>query len=478
MPHVTLAYLLPYVRYSIAAQAIFCLLRTLVKQDYHSLDVSSGKVLVQDQQVLQLAHRCTSGGEKYREEEKMDKMHAQIVTRSDIQSSLTPSYQFKGIRVKYPTAVVAALIALYEEYNRAFAPLVAANREWGADYHYSLGTDAPINWIVQIDMLGLTNQFLEAAALSNEVSVRDVLRSQIFEIENSWALYQLLGRVCDRDGEPSFYARRTRALQDSIRRRFGKPIALLAVTEQKYGAMRATEFGKSEGEPLPDAEVQELSGFDVFFGPEEFRRQLRSDHGHCRYLLYVRASDPVEKLKNPGVVVKHPLLGDAAMRQVIKCNSITFNVDDPAWAIGDPRRINDTKRYMPLMRMAHEIADEEGLGSLPFHPARVLRAKPVQGTYGCYGHVTGTVADAKFRKGIRRGTRDRGPYLVQPEHEAPTFLNTFDVREYAYIDRVFIGMMDGPEWLGGFRECLPSDSEEAKAGRLHGNKETVFAEIW
>lgn len=422
----------------------------------------------------------------------MDEINAEVVTRTDIRSSLTPSFALPDLRILYPESVVKGLMTLYEKYNRAFSPLVEANREWGKDYRYCLWEGIYINWAVQIDMVGLDEQFLRRATDMSAEECSEIFRRQIFEIENSLALYHLLDRICDRDGARSFYSRRIRALLDSLRERFGKPIALLAVTHEKHEAMRATEFGKIDGESLSDAEVLELSGFDKFFGPEEFREHVTANGADCRYLLYVRASDPVEKLKRPDTPVEHPLLGNSEMRRIIKQFAITFNVDDPAWLVGDSRRINDTKWYMPRLGMAFPIMEEADLCSEGFamylHSAgidpesvmkgqRVLRAKPAQGTYGCYGHERGSMTKKDFLRGVRHGIRQRGPYLVQPEHYAPAVLNTVEEREYVYIDRVFFGMLNSPQFLGGFREFLPADSQEAKRGRLHGNRETVFAEI-
>lgn len=422
----------------------------------------------------------------------MDKISAKVVIRTDIRSSLTPSFAFPDLRILYPEVVVAGLTALYEEYNRAFGPLVEANREWQTDYRYSLQNGVPVNWAVQIDMVGLDDEFLQKVTDMSVEEVREIFRRQIFEIENSLALYHLLDRICDRGGERSFYSRGIRTLLDSLRERFGKPIALLAVTHEKYIAMLATEFGRVKGEPLPDTEVFELSGFDKFFGPEEFREHVMANGGDCQYLLYVRASDPVEKLKRPDTPVEHPLLGDTEMRRIIKQFAITFNVDDPTWLVGDPRRINDTKWYMPRLGMAFPVMEETDLYSTGFrayleyfgvNPVDVetgrqtLRFKPAQGTYGCYGHLRGPVTSSKLQRELRVELRRRGPYLVQPEHCAPTALNVVDGVEYAYIDRVFFGMLRFPKFLGGFREFLPADSQEAKMGRLHGNRHTVFAEI-
>ena len=408
----------------------------------------------------------------------MDKMSAKVTVKEGVQSSLAPSFMFPGVRIGYPQSVSGALVTLYKEYNRAFASLVSQNREWGSDYGYCHLGGEPVNWIVQIDMVGLSADFLTQAAELSEDEVVGILRPQIFEIENSWALYHILSHVIDRVDDLSVYSKRSRIMLDSLRKRYNMPVALLAVTDAKWADMRATEFGKLEGEALSDTEVFDLSGFDKFFGPEEFKAHVKASGGESQYLLFVRASDPIEKLKQPDLSVDQPLLSEREMRQVIKRFAITMNIDDPMWSVGDVRRINDTKRYMPQMGMALEINDEAGLRSASTELGEGrLRAKPAQGTFGCYGHVQGSVSEKDFRRKVRRGLRQRGSYLVQLEHSVPSTYNTVDGLEYGFIDRVFCGMAPDPQFIGGHREFLPMVSHEVKSGRLHGSSQTVYAEI-
>ena len=403
----------------------------------------------------------------------MDKFSAKATQRTDVRSSCGPFTAFDGLRITYPKSIIVALVALYLEYNRQFTRLIQDNREGDTDYRYCFNDNVPINYVVQIDMLGLAAEELELAENMDPEQAIQCLRRRIFEIENSWAMYQFLDRIIrPSDGGPSHYSRESRAVLDALREYFGKPIVLLAVTREKLIAMKATEFGKAEDEPITDAETRELSGFDGLWGPNEFLTHVDT----LEALLFVRASDPVTKLKRPEMIVDHPLLADPGLRRMIKANTITLNIDNPSWSIGDPRRINDTKRYMPPMGMGIEIRNEKDLACFPSD--QILRAKPLQGTYGCYGHARGVSSDRKFRHDLRRGLRDRGPYIVQPELAPPTAINTVDGQEYAFIDRVFLGYRDGrPVWLGGFREFLPSSSHEAQSGRLHGTTVAVCAEI-
>ena len=284
--------------------------------------------------------------------------------------------------------------------------------------------------------------------------------------------------------------------------------------------MCASEFGVTgDKKLLSDADVFELSGFDRLFGPEDFLGHLEQSGGECNYLLYVRSSDPVAKLRRPELKIAHPLLDNREIRRVIKANALTFNIDDPHWAVGDKRRINDTKWYLSQLKMAFPIAAESDLYSPEFaaHSAaakpypdfnlggrlsasftsylesfgadptevelgeQYLRFKPGQGTYGCYGHVWGPLTEQRIRSVLRAGLRRRGPYMVQPELSLPVLVNKgggSDVRRYNYIDRVFMSCVGGKfRFLGGFRSLMPLDSIETHEGRNHGSKFTVYAEI-
>lgn len=448
-----------------------------------------------------------------------EKAHlGEVTLRTDIESSIGPFRVLPEYRVQYPEAVTQALVDLYAEYNGAFDPLVKANREWDTDYQYAMtgpkGT--PANYFVQIDMVGLPDNFLQQSGNYDSAEIREVLRGRIFEIENSLAMYQLLMRIFARDGQPSHFDTRFRASLDTLRQMHGKPIALLAVTDQKYQAMKESEFGKNAEEVLTDAEVMRLSGFDRFFGPEDFKRYLEENGGTCDYLLYARTSDPVAKLRKPGTPVEIPLLEDDKTRRIIKAHAVTFNVDNPAWGPSDRRKINDTKEYLPAMGMAFEAHSLEDLLSMglvkhmtsgkPYteyqgerrlssdfeaylksqgiNPASVekgeqaLRAKPMKGAYGCYGHLTDMLGDRKFRQELRQNIDRRGPYVLQPELQTPFIINETDGQAYTYIERNFLSTDgQGYRFMGGFRSLMPLTSVEAQNGRNHGSAHTVWGEI-
>lgn len=436
-----------------------------------------------------------------------------VQIKHDVASTLAPFKFSSEHKPKYPDTVTTALGNIFTEYNEAFKPLVEANREHPTDYQF-----APTNHFVQIDMVGLPDAFLSTAANLPVQDVQDIMKGRIFEIENSIAMYSLLQDLFSSEEQNAVFKNRFRQSLDSLREKHGKQIALLAVTDQKHQAMRETEFGKTQGETLTDDEVKQISGFDKLFGPDEFLTYLSENGGSCDYLLYARTSDPIEKLKDPKLAVKNPLLEDGDIRRIIKANAITFNIDDPNVDQDSESRINDTKRYLAPMGIAfpafsisdvlspdyeaflkkQSSGDQVFPGKTPFSPELEeflatqevnmqdvlsggvnLRAKPMAGAFGCYGHVRGTVKESDFRKDIRKNMRERGPYVIQPEMPVPTLENTADGEQYVYIDRNFFftdGVKD-PVFLGGFRALMPAKSREAQSGRIHGAADAVFAEI-
>jgi hypothetical protein len=439
-----------------------------------------------------------------------------VIQNARIKSTLAPFNVIPQYKVTYPPVVIEALCDLYREYNQAFTPLISANSESESDYRFCKGPDGHyINYFVQIDMVGLPDPFLREVKELHKDEVREALRGRIFEIENSLAYYQLLEGIFHVPGAaPTEFRYAFRKSLDDLRARHGKPIALLAITEKKYDAMRAAEFGKTAGEPLTDSEVKELSGFDAFFGPKEFQEMVTRNGGRSEYLLYVRASDPIEKLANPNLALETPLLLDEGLRRVIKEYSLTLNIDAPH-ALAS-QRINDTKAYLPPMGMAYAIDTEHQLYSPEFAKHLVaqrpfkefaagtrlsrefsqylsahgfdlmamesgsltLRAKPLRGTYGCYGHLRGTLSDTDFRAKLRTNLKKRGSYILQPEIGAARAFNQSDGERYTYIDRNLLAFSAGrAHFLGGFRTLLPTNSDEARNGRIHGAAAAAYAEI-
>ena len=296
-----------------------------------------------------------------------------------------------------------------------------------------------------------------------------------------------------RDGQPSNFDTRFREGLEDIRQLHKRPIALLAVTKEKYQLMRKSEFGRLDEDSLTDEEVRILSGFDKFFSPEEFEDYLKQNQGKCDYLLYVRSSEPVAKLRNPKMVVEQPLLTDSDSRRTIKANAITFNIDRPNLRLDSPKRINDTKAYLLPMGMAYPVNAYRDVNSPMFGEflksrginkklidsrKAIVRAKPMQSSYGCYGHFRGNFTDSEFRRRLIQNLRKRGPYVIQPEMNNAIIINESDGKEYTYIDRNFFSFIGGvPRFLGGERTMMLINSDEAVKGRIHGNESSITAEV-
>lgn len=445
-----------------------------------------------------------------------------VTVRRDIPCYPGEFKTYPDYKVPYPSQVLEALGELYKEYNAAFRDLVELNREWPTDYQYCFDRDGePVNYFVQIDMVGLPTDFLEAIPLMTKNEIKTVLRSNIFEIENSLAGYELLQKIFAPEGtDESLFKNHFRKAQDDLRNLYGRPIALLAVTEEKYGLMKAYEFGAGIDESLSNAEVRERSGFDALWGPEEFKQHLEENGGECEYLLYVRSSSPTAKLKNPQLEVKQPLLADEAFRRVIKANAITFNVDGPE--MDGEARINDTKSYLLSMGLAFHLQRMDGQDPFsqiftsefmshlskgrPYHdfpvdqrltpafthflsqsnvdPLEVaegrvmMRFKPEKESYGAYGHERLVLSDSRKRRDVKNHIKKRGSYVVQPEMSIPTVENETDGTRTVYIDRNFFAFTSGhPSFMGGFRTMMQTESNEARNGRVHGSIETIWAEI-
>jgi hypothetical protein len=447
----------------------------------------------------------------------------QVQRRTDIASSLMPDggfALFRDYKVEYPPVIIQSITELLEECNQAFAKLVEANREWQTDYQYCMDDQGkPINYGFQVDMLGLPEVFLEdcrEGKFSKQV-IKEVLRNGAYEDENSIAMYGLSGGIFAEGDEPSRYRKVTDQMLDGIRKKTGKQIYLLAVTDQKLDAMRKTEFGKYGVDILTDEDVKKISGFDGLMGPEEFEKHLQDNDGKSKVLFFVRASDPTEKQRNPNYIVEHPLLSNDVYRREIKANSITLNIDNPNLAPEDAikQSINDTKLYMPEMKMAHLISSQSDFLSAGFiahllkakkaidyqgeklnpsfklylenagvDPRKVesgeinIRAKPAGGTFGCNGHLTGNIFDGDFRKKLNGEIKKRGAYVLQPEMDTPVIENTSDNVKYKYSHRNFFMYVDGKYvFAGGIQMNIDEEHIEAKRKRIHGSDATVYSEI-
>lgn len=410
--------------------------------------------------------------------EQLDLIRREHKIASDIERFFTLEGQ-----VRYPLSVQSALIELYKEYNSAFLELVHANIEFPSDYQYALtgpeGT--PINFAVQIDMVGLPENFLGTLHDRSPSDIQEFLRHRIFEIENSIAMTPLLSQIGEAANGSSFFRNNWNNLISSVKARHGKRIAQLAVTDEKFKLMSEAELGSQY---FDNERVLAETGFDTFMGPRHLLEELSNSDD---YLYFVRASSPVDTLKNPTNTVT-TILSNSDIRQHIKAHSLTFNIDNPDT---NGPIINDTKGYQVPMGMAYYIEHPSDLQDPAFaeflasrgidiNSNPKLRGKPAAGVYGCYGHVRGNALSVKkWGRPLEREMQTRGAYVIQPELPQSTFINTASGQEYAYIHRIFLGTHDGVNYrfLGGFQNCIPADNMEARKGRIHGNNEAAWREI-
>lgn len=262
-------------------------------------------------------------------------------------------------QTEYPPIVAEAIIELYQEYRKAFIPLIEKNREWETDYQYCKDKNGiPIIYGVQVDMQPLPADFLQKCKegrIKKEV-IKEGLRRQIFEIEGSMAMTPLLEVLFESvQTQNTLFKQANRQMFNGIREKFEKPIVMLAVTDKKRNAILESEFGMNIQDGRPSAEdIYNKSGLNDVWGPEEFLAHLEKHGEENLPLFYVRSSDPVDKLKNPDAIVEHPLLGNDELRRMIKANSLTLNINNPN-DLDVTLRINDTKEYMEEIGMAYPV---------------------------------------------------------------------------------------------------------------------------
>lgn len=420
----------------------------------------------------------------------------EIITRTDIPSTLGPFEFAPNCEVRFPPEVIKTLGERVEEHARVFSKFVPENTEGNqlAYQHCVRTVDGCVTEpFFQVDIAGLSHDFLAGASTVDQEEVARILRGRIFEFESSIAMYGLIETL----GGGGLLGTKFREHLDLIRAKHDKPIVLLAPTKEKLKAMRETEFGKVGTQVLTSKEVNEISGFDALWGPDEFREHLEQHGGECKSLLYVRPSDPIFKLKDPEQKVASPLLGHSNLRGIIRENAITLNIDNPFWPTGDTRRIKDSKAALPLIGMGFRVDTvndviannepeeivvtntfSEFMNSSGLSQLSSFRAKPMQGVFGGYGQKTMNFLDRHNITWLEEMLSLRGPYIIQPEIEPLVVTDSSTRDSFAVIDRAFFSMVKGvPEFMGGVRILVPLDSGEAQRRRLHGTSEMISAPI-
>lgn len=447
-------------------------------------------------------------------------------------------WRFPG-KIVYPPELIEALIIILNEYTNSFDKMIRVKQ--GNDYYQPASFNGKfVNFGFQIDMRALPPDFLEEAKKMPPLELASFLKKVIYEIENSLAMYSLMRGLFGNFKEYSsktFLGINFNTALELWKNYHEKKLVLGAVTIEKFESMLMWEFGISP-ENFGRLSLEELrkrvkllSGFDDFYGPVQLGRVNLED-----VILYMRTSYPISWLKKPEEI-SIPLLQDPEKLALIRNRAITFNVDNPkevnflltlqnleivfdkgngfGLIITDaqkrhlenlgllhrvikdifyPTIINDTKEALVLMGIAFPLTRCEDInlnnplfreflesrGENPDNPTMRLRIKPAWLHYGGYGHKRGRWNEQEFRRRLKKSLQTRGPYVVQPEIPPLIFKNESNKIEYAANDQMFFlydPLVGEYKFAGGQRISLPVESEEARRGRIHGNRQTVWAEI-
>lgn len=402
--------------------------------------------------------------------------------------------QFQSVpeyETKLPKIICDVVGELADEYDHAFSSkLMPGHVEAETDYQHTLTDDNRYSSLFyQIDMAGLPQNFLDDAA--NGVFTREVLKQilsyRIFEFEDSIAMYSLLRGIhsrLDRSGVPTelsgFASEFDQVIADTVRRRQIGSIVVGAVTMEKYVALLAMELGVDPGDARRRDRgfIKAATGFDGYVDPDTLRHSIEDN------LLYARTSAPIEAQKNPklydssGIAV----LADDRIRAGLRAAALTLNIDSPHGGTN----INDTKAAMPFVSPFSVAVTAENFGDL--QPDEIaerfgmdqtgkVRVKPME-AYGAYRHQT-----ASLKGVLTHGSRlhsqvnEFGPYILQPEVPGANIVTEHG--SFGFIDRVFVAKDHSDKFrvIGGFRNLLPTDNDQAKKNTFHGNGGAVWGSL-
>jgi len=408
------------------------------------------------------------------------------VIRNDIPSCVKPFLTFPEYEVNYPDRVTEQVLALAGEYNRHFSKLVEEAKNAETDYMhcYSPEADCYVNYFFQIDMRALPQKFLDTLATYDEATINQVLRRTVFEYEDSLAMNQLLRQCIPLADGTSVFAQGYDRIMDGIRRTYNMPIALLATTDEKVASIKAMELGIDPAQVASDELVRNLLGYDTLMGPNDLLQHLEANNGNSEYLLYVRSSFPVENLKKPDAEVPKTILDDEKIKHIIKKYSITLNLD----------ALRDTKRAMLDMGQgicinrsnydeviaSNAIEDLLMDSGIAMSDETVLRLKPMDGVFGCYGHYSlpiKHIRGGKRKNKLRKEMQKRGDYLLQVELPIYTLADIDNQNQhYHAIHRNFVGYNPETaqyEAVYGMMNMMSG----AYDGKVHGGRTAHFAGI-
>jgi len=430
--------------------------------------------------------------------------------------------------IEYPPVLVEALEEVLNGYNSAFNRVLERRQPDSQNYHFGrFDGQNFVNVMVQVDMRGLPLWFLQEAPNYPKELLAEVIKSFIFEAENSLAMYGFMRGFgspenSDDPSQPysqrSFFGINFDTYLKKLQEYFQRGIVLGTATDDKFFAMLTSEFGlrPEEISLLTRERIKALSGFNGFLNPQQVEAFYKRNRD---VVLYMRTSYPASWLANPRKNTPYsiPLLEDDQKRQWIRERAITPNVDDPrvvnflisglqsaqfrlekdsegnifmvpnfeGYGGISPQIINDTKEYFVFMGLPLITNPDDPKIKKLYEGGFQFRLKPLWLHYGCYGHLRTLDIGSRFKKindfvgELRRNIKMRGPYLLQPEIPAYKVSDP-DNGDFEVIHRLFFGFDPKDKrykFIGGLYNALPSQSEEAKKGRLHGNDQAVWGQI-
>ena len=406
-------------------------------------------------------------------------------------------YTYPESVVKFPKRLLDAFSRFLVRYNRAFQLLAETNKEHESDYQYCFANGNFINRFVQVDFRTPTQSFLSRVDLLSDEELDEWVESNVFEAENNLARLPLLVGMFRRDQPESYFGKRYGLALDNIRNKFGMPIALVAVTEEKYVNILREEFGIQDATPetrLSHDFVRAISGYDMVIGPKEAEELIRSGEMN-NILVYGRTSPPLSALRNTELLkdLHVPLLDNPENRRILRAQSLTPNFD-PYTA--DPNAIlNDTKAYQEALGIAFPVRTLDDLSLTHtmeyLHRRRIepehysmheLRLKPNL-RYGGYDHIRevpiGFPLPAELAREIEEALK-YGTHYAQVEVYPTRVRNRRNGELYRTIERGFFAIDgDKPEdvhFLGSFGDMLLEDSVEAQKNTIHGQNDARWRE--
>lgn len=406
-------------------------------------------------------------------------------------------YTYPESVVKFPRKLLDAFSRFLVRYNTAFELLVEQNRESETDYQYCFVNGKFINRFVQVDFRTPTQHFLNRVDLLSDEELDQWVESNVFEAENNLARLPLLARMFRRNGDESFFAKRYGQSLEHIRRTTGMPIALVAVTDEKYVNILREEFGIQDATPetrLPQEFVREISGYDMVIGPAETERLIKS--GEIKNILvYGRTSPPLSALRDPKLLseLHVPLLDNAEYRRALRAQSLTPNFDSYS---ADPDTVlNDTKAYQEALGIAVPVRNLDDLTLTHFmeylHRRRIepehygmykLRLKPNL-RYGGYDHIRGIPISAELNADQAREIEEAlryGTHYGQVEVFPTRIKNRRNGELCRSIERGFFAIegdrAENVRFLGSFGDMLLEDSVEAQKNTIHGQNDARWRE--